>query len=315
LVSQLALNTWCIPYIDQPAAFWEEIATQFGDYIRAVYFPMPGGVIASGRPPQPERLMTAFLQYASLPKAVLVNPILLSQPVEHVAPQIIENLARLRDNYGVCDVTVSNPSLAKRIKTSLPGFKVTASILMGISTLAQLETIQEYVDVIVPDNRILRDLKSLKMLRKAFKGELRLIVNEACLPGCLYRVQHFYEMAYGGDFPESLCQPLLAEKPWLRLTSGWVLPQHLEYYAGLYDSLKIAGRVTLRDPIHYKQVLNAYIHRKHLLPCEIGAGPASVQDPIQLSDAMFKTILNCAKNCHGCKRCEQYYENALSSTD
>jgi collagenase-like PrtC family protease len=306
------MDAWSIPYTDQELDFWEDIAESFGDHIQEVYFPVDKAVIASGRSPQPSQKMNEFLHQARLPKTVLFNPIVLDRPVQEVIPRAIAALEHLRDDFDVHSVVVTNPDLARSIKEALPEFKVGTSILMGISTPMQLMMIQDWVDVIVPDNRILRDLHSLRRLRQAFSGEVRLIVNEGCLPGCLYRGQHFYEMGYGDWFPESLCQPLLEEDPWLRLTGAWILPRHLHYYEEVYDSLKLAGRVTLRDPNTYRAVLKAYIERADMLPCEIGGGPASVTVPITISDEFFETVLKCNKNCHQCNLCRDTYDEAIA---
>jgi hypothetical protein len=67
------MSTWVIPYVDQDISFWEEIADRFGMYVKEVYFPVFGGVIASGRSKQPEKFMETFLRYAPLSKSVLVN--------------------------------------------------------------------------------------------------------------------------------------------------------------------------------------------------------------------------------------------------
>jgi hypothetical protein len=305
------MSTWVIPYVDQDLGFWEEIADRFGVHVKEVYFPVPGGAIASGRSRQPERFMETFLQYAPLPKSVLVNPIVLPRPVEEAAYPILRVLKRLHADYGVSSVTVTNPGLARLVKETLPGFSVTASILMGIATPSQTLMVRDYVDAITVDNRLVRDLRGLKRLRQAFSGEIRLIVNEACIPGCLHRTQHFYEMGYGDFFPQSLCQSLLAERPWLRLTGAWILPRHLVHFDGLYDSLKLAGRVTLRDRAKYLTVLSAYVQRQPILPRDIGGGPASLLEAVDVSDEWFESTLRCDKNCNACSVCQNYYEQAL----
>jgi hypothetical protein len=301
------MQAWSIPYSDQDLGVWESLAERFGDQIQEVYFPVDRHVLSSGRSPQPSQKMDDFLQYASQPKTVLFNPILLDRPVEEVAPRALEALVLLLDKYKARSVVVANLDLARYVKETLPDFKVAASILMGITTPLQVSMIQEYLDVIVPDNRILRDLTSLRRLRKAFHGEIRLIVNDACLPGCPYRVQHFYEMGYGDWHPESLCQQILEAQPWLRVTGNWVLPRHLHHYDGLYDSLKLVGLVTLQDPDIYLRVLKAYIHREDILPQDIGGGPASVIDPIMISDEFFEAILSCDNNCNNCTFCKENY--------
>jgi hypothetical protein len=307
------MTSWVIPYVDQDLDFWEEIHARFGVHVREVYFPLPQGQFASGRARQPERFLHRYLRRAPLPKAALLNPMVLPLPVGRIADEMIPTLKRLQDDFGVRSVTVTDPGLAQIIKHSLPGWHVTASVLMGIATPMQAWLVQDSVDALTVDTSLVRDLEGLRVLRSAFGGELRLIVNEACLPGCLFRTQHFYEMGYGRDFPESLCQQMLEERPWLRLTGSWILPRHLAYYDGLYDVLKLAGRVTLRDPERYLRVLGAYVHRLPILPCDIGGGPASPLEPIEVSGEWFESALHCDKQCYRCPICRLQYEQALQT--
>jgi collagenase-like PrtC family protease len=304
------VSTWIIPYVDQDLAFWQEIRTRFGAQIREVYFPMPQGRFASGRSRQPEQHLGEFLRLAPLAKAVLINPIVLARPVEVVAPDVLSALRGLRDEFDVCSVTIANPMLARLIKEDLPDLHISASVLMGIASPVQAWLVQDCVDAITVDNSLVRDLAALRSMRAAFPGEIRLIVNESCLPGCLFRVQHFYEMGYGSDFPQSLCQQMLEQHPWLRLTGAWVLPRHLAYYDGLYDGLKLAGRVTLRDPDRYLNVLGAYVNREPILPRDIGGGPASPVDALDVSDEWFEFALQCDKRCDVCSVCRKEYVQA-----
>jgi hypothetical protein len=312
------VSTWIVPYVDQPLDFWAEIRRRFGGQIREVYFPMPSGRMArgrfaSGRSPQPEQRLEEFLRQAPLPKAVLLNPIVLPQPVEQVAADAVASLRWLAGDFGVQSVTVANLSLARRIKDALPDFFVAASVLMGLASPLQALIAQGYVDAIAPDTRLVRDLAALRRLRAAFPGEVRLLVNEACIPGCPFRTQHFYEMGYGGDppgsaFPRSLCDQMLAEHPWLRLTGAWILPRHLALYEGLYDCLKLAGRVTLQDADRYLAVLLAYVERGPILPTDIGGGPASPLEAFDVSDEWFHCVVNCDKRCDSCLVCREYYQ-------
>jgi hypothetical protein len=307
------MSAWVIPYIDQDFSFWQEIGERFSDQIHSVYFPMPGDMIASGRAPQPNQFLGAFLRDAALGKMVLINPILLNRPAEEIAPGLVDALRKLLDEFGVDQVTVANLTLAQIIRKAIPEMKISSSTLMGISSPGQVLLVQEWIDTLIPDTRLLRDLNALKQLHQAFDGEMRLIVNEACLPGCPYRLQHFYEMAYSPYYPQSLCRSLLTKNPWLRLTSGWVLPQHLKFYEGCFDSLKLSGRVTLQDPQKYLQVLAAYIQRQPLKPKDIGGGPASVLDDLEVSDQWFEQVLHCNKMCTDCSLCREYYEQVAQT--
>ncbi len=302
------MAAWLIPYVDQPPEFWAGIRDRFGPAIAAVYFPMPGGRFASGRCPQAEDHLLAFLNAAPLEAEVVVNPIVLPRPVEEMAPEVVDALRWLEGEFGVRRVTVSNLSLAGHIKEALPGFCVGASVLMGIASPAQAAMAGSWLDAIAPDTRLVRDLAGLRRLRRAFAGEIRLLVNEACLPGCPLRTQHFYEMAYGNGQPRSLCTSILEEQPWLRLTGAWILPRHLPLYAGTYDTLKLAGRVTLRHPERYLSVLQAYVEGGSILPRDIGGGPASPLDALEVSDEWFELVLHCDKQCATCPVCRAAYE-------
>ena len=300
-----AQRLWAVPYIDQPLDFWHRLREDFGASIRSVYLPLPAETIGSGRPPQPSEHAHAFLESAILPVNVLVNPAVLPEPVERIAPRVIDRLQEWCELYGIQGATVANVLLARKIRQALPHLELAASTLLEIATPAQAFMIDGVFDVLVPSGRAMRDLAGLRALRAAFPGRLRLIVNEACLPGCPYRTQHFHEMAAGVADPQSLCHELLEREPWLRLTGAWVLPQHLHLYDGLYDELKLAGRVTLRDPARYRRVLGAYIARAPLQPHEIGGGPASVDWPAEISEQFFRFTLECGHACGACTRCRE----------
>jgi hypothetical protein len=299
---------WVVPYIDQPLEFWQRLRADFGSDIRAVYLPLSQEGLGSGRPPQPSNHVAEFLKGGLFPANILVNPVILREPVERLAPRIVDALKRWYDEFGIMGVTVSNLLLALRIREAFPGLEIVASTLMDISTPAQSLMIDGVCDVLVPATRVVRSLPALRTLRRAFRGRIRLIVNEACLPGCPHRAQHFYEMAAGLDQPASLCQETLNRIPWLRLTGAWVLPQHLHLYDGLSDEFKLAGRVTLRDPARYRHVLGAYVHRSCLQPHEIGGGPASVLRPMNISEQFFRRLLDCPQNCTECNSCRAEYE-------
>ncbi len=300
---------WVVPYIDQPLSFWDEIAQDFRDDIKEVYFPLPGDLLGSGRPPQPARHLEDFLARSLLGRSVLINPITLPGPVGQLAPAIIERLRELTGRFQVSSVTVSNPELAERIREALPGLSITASVLMDIAHPRQVLMLHGVLDGLVPSGRIMRNLPALRELRAAFRGRIRLIVNESCIPDCPYRTQHFYEMARCRVVPPGTpCAALLERTPWLRLTGTWVLPQHLHFYRGVYDELKLAGRVTLRNPGDYVRVLRAYTRGDPLSPHEIGGGPASVLDKMLVSEALFAQTLSCSKQCHDCRICRDYYD-------
>jgi hypothetical protein len=306
---------WLVPYIDQPASFWQKVADKSRGAIKGVYFPLPGHILASGRPVQPDRYLDRFLKTSPFALTALINPIILPRPAEEMAPRIIEALKRLHNSYGLREATVSDLMLAEAIREALPGISLTASVLMDIYQPNQALMLDGIIDTLVPASRIMRNTPALKQLKQAFSGKIRLIVNEACLSACPFRLQHFCEMGRDLNAPPSLCTGLLDKFPWMRLTGAWVLPQHLHFYDGLYDELKISGRVTLKNPDHYFKVLDAYFYGKTLSPDSIGGGPASPVASLTISAEFYAQTLTCGHQCHQCKVCSTYYSRAVRKNE
>lgn len=299
---------WSLPYIDQPISFWQELADQYEEYVDEVYFPLPLDDVASGRPIQPSRYLNEFLEQTPFKLSILVNPIILARPVQEISAKIIEKIRELDGEYQIHSATVANVALAEKIKHRIPNIKLSASVLMDIYSPNQLAMIYDIFDVLVPSSRIVRNLSALAALKKSFTGELKMIVNESCLPNCVFRIQHFYEMGTKLEYPKSLCHEILEKKPWLRLTGSWILPQHLFFYESIFDKLKLAGRVTLQNPNYYREVFDAYVFRKRRFPNRIGGGPASLKMSMPIDDEFFEQILCCNKECHRCTICQEKYE-------
>jgi len=296
-----------LPYIDQPKNFWNSFRDKYYENLDEVYFPIEDHIIPSGRPVQQNSRIYSFLENSDLPKAVLVNPIILPKPLPEIEDSILNELERLYSHFGVVKVTVTDPLLCRAIKQNLKYYKVCASTLMRIKSPEQLVYIEDYVDSIALDTSITRNIGAITNIRENYKGEIKLIVNEGCLEDCPYRTQHFFEMGSSDSYPESLCENLLNEKPWLSVKSAWILPQHLHYYNNLYDIIKLAGRVTLQEPDKYLKVINAYLNKETLIPSEIGCGPAGLKEDIPITDDFFYKTITCDKNCTVCDYCEQYY--------
>lgn len=302
------IQKWNIPYIDQPLDFWDRLNERYGGHISEVYFPLPEHPFGSGRPLQADKMLLEFLSDSSLPKAAIINPIVMARPVNEAAGRIIEILSRYKDRYGLNAVTVSDLILARHIKEALPEMAITASVLMDIGTAGQAMLTSDICRSLVPASRIMRSKNRLQSVRDAFAGKVRLLVNEGCIPNCPFRVQHFYEMGVlHHNAPQSLCSETLSAHPWMRLGGAWVLPQHLHLYDGLYDELKLAGRATLTDPDEYCRVLDAYISRTVVPPDRIGAGPGALLEPMEIEESFFKKTLECDQQCHTCSICRDYY--------
>ena len=297
-----------VPYVDHDTKFWQKLKDLCGGQIKEVYFPIIDDQIPTGRPRQPDKYLKAFLESKILPVSVLINPVILARPIEEYSDRILRELEYYEKNYSLTGATLANLTLAGKIRKFFPDLKLAASTLMEISNEQQINMLGEIFDTIVPSAKTIREIRVLRSLRKTFKGTIRLMVNEACIPLCVFRTQHFYEMSNASiPHPLSLCHDLLEQKPWLRLTGGWVLPQHLFLFKGLYDEIKLSGRITLQQPDNYFKVIESYLFEEELQPHEIGGGPASVNIPMHIETAFYKHTLNCKKNCATCKVCHEYW--------
>lgn len=301
------LKRWSIPYVDQPMAFWKNLTRHYNEHVKEVYLPLECEGLGSGRPQQPDRYTTEFLTSSVIPVSLIINPIVLPSPVEKIAPAIQRALAKTMAQTQISSVTLANVTLAAKIKEWFPDLSLTASVLMDISSPEQLPMLENFFDTIVVSGRIMRSLPELETMHKAWKGKLRMIVNEGCLPGCVYRTQHFFEMSSNLSYPKSLCTSLLDKKPWLSLTGSWVLPQHLHLFDCVIDEYKLDGRVTLQDDTKYIKVLDAFINKKELMPHETGGGPASCSKPLEITEYFYKTTLTCNKDCNHCTICRDHF--------
>jgi len=297
-----------IPYIDQPISFWEKLADRYQDRIAGVYLPPKNSRIATGRPPQPQEVLDELLSSSLFPLALLLNgpqDISTSKGSRRI---LLEEIDRLLTTNTIECAVLSNIDAAKFLRARFPDLKLTASVLMDVTTGEEAARLNGLFDALVPSSGVLRNGAALKEIRNSFKGKIRLLVNEGCLRNCPYREEHFREMASGKDDPSTPCESLLTQKPWLSLTGGWVLPQHLWIFEGLYDELKLSGRVTLRNPDRYLQVLEGYMQERFLSPHEIGAGPAAPRSPIWIGSRFFQDTVHCDGRCSECSYCQTYYE-------
>ena len=306
---------WVLPYIDQPPAFWERVRNAVpGDEV-TVYVPMPGASLGSGRPPQPDSHRADFLAHGGVRVSVLLNPVVHEGSAEAVFEALRPSLESLVSEYGVAEAVVASVGLARLIREAFPDLRLSASTLLEVSTPAQAVYLEGIFDSLTPSGRIVRDTRALAALKDAFPGRIRLMVNEGCLPGCVYRTQHFAEMNSGVPMPASLCAGLLEREPWLALTGAWILPQHLDLFDGLYDELKLDGRVTLADPDRYLRVLRAYAERTPLALDEIGGGPATAVRVPPVTRAFYAHTLTCDKACDRCEWCRAFYASGGDARD
>jgi len=297
-----------IPYIDQPLSFWEALAERWRDRIAGVYLPPADERLPTGRPRQPREHLEELFARPPFRLSLLLNGIP-EDPGEGGTRDLVwGQIERLGGQDKIAQVVLSRLDLAELVRERFPGIQLAASVLMDVRTGEEAMRLNGLFDALVPSSAVLRDLDALKEIRRSFNGTVRLLLNEGCLRTCPFREEHFREMAGGVLQPGTPCESLLAEEPWLCLTGAWVLPQHLWMYQGVYDELKLSGRVTLRDPKRYLRVLDGYLLGRFLSPHQIGGGPGAPRHPIFVESDFFRETLRCGGRCGDCSTCRSYYE-------
>jgi hypothetical protein len=305
-------QSWSLPYIDQPVDFWRRIKDRFGPAVESVYFPMPGHIIGSGRPQLPSRHLQAFLESGVMERTLLLNPSVLVHPLRQIQRKLLQSLKELHESIGLTEIIVTNVKLAQLLRPAFPDVEIVASVLMDVGSPAQILYLGNSFDALVPSGRVMRDMRALRALKKAFPGRIRFMVNETCLPECVMRNQHTYETAVSQNFSR-YCNEVIRARPWMALLVNMVLPEHLHLYDEIADGYKLVGRNSLRNPQDYMHVLTAYVERTPIPWDKLeDYSPTSTFDDLEITEEFFKRTLFCSRNCTECEYCREYYEQARS---
>lgn len=298
-----------VPYIDQPAPFWRDVLARFGDRIEEVYFPLPRTVFGSGRPLLPAARLEEFLDLEDLPRTVLLNAPALDGAYGETRDRLAAWLEGVRRRCRLKGAVVRDIRLLRDLGPCFPDLEWCASTLMEIAGPADLAPVRGLVRAMTPASWLVRDRPALTLLRRSYTGRIKLLVNEGCLARCPWRTEHFRQMNSGMAAPPVLCAETLATEPWRCLTGAWILPQHLELLAGLFDVVKIDGRATLGDPDRWLEVVGAYVDGGELPLDRIGSGPAAPGLGWSITREFFERTLVCDKLCAACRICKDYYEH------
>ncbi|MCK4916607.1 MAG: U32 family peptidase [Candidatus Omnitrophica bacterium] len=175
---------------------------------------------------------------------------------------------------GTDSVTVAIPYLANWINRNYPNIKVRASVVANIDSIEKAKMWDNFgVDSIVLNIDNNRSFSFLRLMKKAVKCKIVLMVNSACLYNCPLSQYHYTLVSHGSQSIHKLkgfhIDYCLMFCSWYRLTdlsqiirSGWIRPEDLEYYEGLgINNFKIVGRDLSREKIY--SIVRAYSERNY----------------------------------------------------
>lgn len=159
---------------------------------------------------------------------------------------------------GVTNITVSTPYMMQYIKQNFPSIKVTASINMCASSVAQVKQLENLGSSrVVLDRNINRNFKLLNSIKNSCNSELELLANSLCLPFCIMHQYHNNLNSHYKDnpddellkvYPYAECFSTYISNPILMLCSGWIRPEDLKKYVEIGISrFKIDGRGIPKD--------------------------------------------------------------------
>jgi len=188
---------------------------------------------------------------------LLLNSILLGMDSDN--KDISNNIQKIqnylekihRTNY-LDRITIGNPYL---VKTSVNFQIKNAGTIKMLNVLYDNSIGEGQLKCVEIQKDLLRDLKTLKQIKKNIKEEIKLsiIINEGCITGCPYQVAHqvyasIMPVKASPDFDKKFkfaiakCKHLTHSVPWKIFHSNWILPMHLKYYKNIIDEFKLTDR-------------------------------------------------------------------------
>ena len=164
----------------------------------------------------------------------------------------------LAGRYALRGITTTSPLIARFIHENFPGLDVRASVNMGIGSVEGMDYVAEYFDSFYAAREYNRDLVRLAELR-AWCGrhakKLYGLANSGCLNRCSAHMFHDNLVAHEAEIAamdngyafEGICQHYLAKtenRAALLTHTSFIRPEDTGLYAGLFDGLKLATRVS-----------------------------------------------------------------------
>lgn len=238
------------------------------------------------------------------------------------------------EGMGVESVTASLPSFMEIIKHVTPGIKIKVSTVSQVNSALKAAFYDKLgISRIVIDEDVNRNFKVLKNIRKAFTGELEVIVNSFCLTSCPYRMFHYNYISHTHEgkasyqYYSNRCrsQHIKAEN-YIKL--NWIRPEDIKYYieTGI-NYFKLQGRTNVHAGKPVKAV-EAYMKETYdgdlleLLELFAPDRPLSIGD-VKVDNRRLDGFINkfvqeegaCTQLCLECGYCKAYSEYSISSSD
>ncbi len=246
----------------------------------------------------------------------------------------IKDFLQMLESIGVSWVTISLPSLMEMAKYITPNLKIKASTVCQINSPHKAKFYEELgIERIVLDEDIYREFNTLKSIRKAYTGDLEIIINSFCINACPFKMFHYNSFSHShtnedeGSYFNSRCFNIhIGAENYMKL--NWIRPEDIHYYDDIgIHYFKIQGRTNVHTGNPARAVTH-YIEEHYdgdlisLLELFSSSKPLTIAgckiDNSKL-DGFFEKFVNepcfCTKLCSECSYCKGFAEKSISSTD
>lgn len=175
--------------------------------------------------------------------------------------------------FGLASVTTTSPLIARFIKENFSGLDVRASVNMGIGTIEGIGYLRDYFDSFYMKRELNRDFAAIRKLKQWCDDNgktMYALANSGCLNDCpvhafhdnlVAHEQEISQMDNGYAF-EGICRQHLkdpAQQSSILNHTGFIRPEDIHYYEGLFPAMKLATRVS---PVPL-QILRSYMNAAH----------------------------------------------------
>lgn len=208
----------------------------------------------------------------------LVNSI--SYPLIKTKEDFQEAISYFRwlDKINVDSITIANEDILKFVYNNFPQIKINVSIVMGIRTVEQVNSLRKNypsIQRVILHHTVNRDKKcicehvknSQISVGDSKSIEIELLANEICLYNCPRMKEHYLALSAiaqkrEADFDWTLCGEIRSGNVNYFLNSCWIRPEDIFLYQNLgVNMLKVAGRKETTNNLLMRA--SAYLNRNY----------------------------------------------------
>lgn len=321
----------------------QEVVKKYTKNVEELYLPADQAVVGSGRPhKQPKGYDKQIPVIISLmhKHGIKVNMLINGQSEgltfykKGNLKRLLEYIRFFSDECALDSITVIDTIHLQDIRNYIPDIKLHGSVNLMVNTVQKARYLKELgINMITIDKELNKNMSMIRKIKDATGLSLKMLVNDSCLPDCLFRIQHANAVSHVGrlsydeyeEFGKDInpvfirhCGKLYQKSPWLFFKSSFIRPEDIKHYEGIIDLVKIADRMGSTEEI--LNIINAYSNGTYngdLLDL-IFVGKAALKKKgvsifnEMLPEGFFDKIINCSKDCIKCNYCRDIYEDIMS---